>query len=85
MNHSTGISDSYYRVTGSQLLEDYLNAVTISNYIFRKSINFENNEIKYRNDILERDKDEVILLRKELQPLLAIKKTLEEQGLLKVS
>jgi integrase len=27
MNHSTGISDSYYRVTESQLLEDYLNAV----------------------------------------------------------
>jgi hypothetical protein len=27
LNHSTGISDSYYRVTESQLLEDYLNAV----------------------------------------------------------
>jgi hypothetical protein len=27
MNHSTGISDSYYRATESELLEDYLKAV----------------------------------------------------------
>jgi hypothetical protein len=34
MGHSTGISDSYYRATENELLEDYLNAVqvlTISN------------------------------------------------------
>jgi CubicO group peptidase (beta-lactamase class C family) len=27
MNHSTGISDSYYRATENELLEDYLMAV----------------------------------------------------------
>lgn len=27
MNHSTGISDSYYRATEQELLEDYLKAV----------------------------------------------------------
>ena len=27
MNHSTGISDSYYRATEKELLEDYLKAV----------------------------------------------------------
>jgi hypothetical protein len=27
MNHSTGISDSYYRATENELLEDYLKAV----------------------------------------------------------
>jgi hypothetical protein len=34
MGHSTGISDSYYRATSSELLEDYLKAIdylTISN------------------------------------------------------
>ena len=34
MNHSTGISDSYYRATETELLEDYLKAVdslTINN------------------------------------------------------
>jgi hypothetical protein len=29
MNHSTGISDSYYRATESELLEDYLKAVDL--------------------------------------------------------
>ena len=34
MNHSTGISDSYYRATEAELLEDYLKAIdslTINN------------------------------------------------------
>jgi hypothetical protein len=29
LNHSTGISDSYYRITPSELLEDYLKAVDL--------------------------------------------------------
>jgi hypothetical protein len=45
----------------------------------------ENQEIKYRNDLLESHKDEVILLRKELEPLLALKHTLIKEGLLKES
>ena len=29
MNHSVGISDSYYRATESELLQDYLKAVSM--------------------------------------------------------
>ena len=43
----------------------------------------ENQEIKYRNGMLESEKDEVILLRKELEPLLVLKHTLIKEGLLK--
>ena len=32
MGHSLGISDSYYRATDTELLEDYLKSGTISNY-----------------------------------------------------
>lgn len=73
MDHSTGISDSYYRVTESQLLEDYLNAVPYLTISTENRLILENQEIKHHNDILESDKDEVILLRKELEPLLALK------------
>jgi len=31
MNHSVGISDSYYRATESDLLDDYLNAIDSDN------------------------------------------------------
>jgi hypothetical protein len=31
MNHSTGISDSYYRATEQEILEDYLKAVNMLN------------------------------------------------------
>jgi hypothetical protein len=85
MNHSTGISNSYYRVTESQLLEDYLNAVPFLTISPENRLILENSKIKYRNDMLEKDKDEVNLLRKELEPLLALKKTLEEQGSIIIS
>jgi hypothetical protein len=32
MNHSTGISDSYYRATEAELLEDYFKAIDSSNH-----------------------------------------------------
>ena len=85
MNHSTGISDSYYRVTESQLLEDYLKAVPFLTISLENKLILENQEIKYRNNMLESEKDEVILLHKELEPLLALKNTLVKEGLLKES
>ncbi len=36
ISHSTGISDSYYRATESEILDDYLKAIDFSNYIYRK-------------------------------------------------
>jgi len=41
--------------------------------------------LKNRNDILESDKEEVISLRKELEPLLVLKNTLIKEGVLKES
>lgn len=46
-------------------------------------LKLENQQIKQRNDSLERDKDEVISLRNELEPLLALKNTLIKEGVLK--
>jgi integrase len=83
MNHSTGISDSYYRVTESQLLEDYLNAVPFLTISPENRLVLENQEIKLRNDILEREKNEVKLLRMELEPLLTLKNSLIKEGVLK--
>jgi hypothetical protein len=66
MNHSTGISDSYYRATETELLEDYLKAVdslTINNQnklqkhaaILSKKNMEENIEMKTK--LFERDND----------------------------
>ena len=69
----------------SQLLEDYLKAVPCLTISPENRLILENQEIKYRNDMLESHKDEVILLRKEFEPLLALKHTLIKEGLLKES
>jgi integrase len=85
MGHSTGISDSYYRATEAELLEDYLKAIdflTISN---ENKLILENQQVKRHNLQIEMDKDQIYSKLKELEPLLALKKTLEEQGLLKIS
>jgi hypothetical protein len=84
MNHSVRISDSYYRATENDLLEDYLKAVDFLTISQESKLIFENQQVKNQNSALEREKDELILLRKELESLLALKKTLEEQGVLKV-
>jgi integrase len=66
MNHSTGISDSYYRATETELLEDYLKAVdslTINNQnklqkqaaVLSKKNMEENIEMKTK--LFERDND----------------------------
>ncbi len=45
----------------------------------------ENQQVKSHNLQMEIDKDEIYSKLKDLEPLLALKKTLEEQGLLKIS
>ena len=66
MNHSTGISDSYYRATESELLEDYLKAIdslTINNQnklqkqvaVLSEKSREENIEMKTK--LYERDND----------------------------
>jgi hypothetical protein len=59
--HSTGISDSYYRATEQELLDDYLKAIgslTID----------ERNKLKKRIDILEeKNEDEKYVIKAKLQ------------------
>jgi hypothetical protein len=64
-------------------LQDYLKAVDLLTLSDENRLKQENQKIKQRNDALERDKDEVTALRKELEPLLALKNTLIKEGVLK--
>jgi integrase len=80
-----GLENSYYRPDDSELLQDYLKAVDLLTISEENRLKMENIKIKQRNDALEKDKDEVIALRKELEPLLALKNTLIKEGLLKES
>jgi hypothetical protein len=62
LNHSTGISDSYYRITPSELLEDYLKAVdylTINSdkLILQKQV----------TELKEKSKDSEYIIKAKLQ------------------
>jgi hypothetical protein len=66
-------------------LEDYLKAtdfLTISN---ENKLILENQQVKRHNMQIEMDNDQIYSKLKDLEPLLALKKILEEQGLLKIS
>jgi len=82
MCHKIGLDNNYLRPTIEELLEGsekakgYLTAIDALTINEENRLKLENIRIKQRNDALERDKDEVILLRKELEPLLALKKSL---------
>ena len=85
LNHSVGISDSYYRATEQELLEDYLNAI--------ESLSINNNEStlsKEVEELKEKSKENEYIMkgkleemRKELDPLLELKSTLIKEGILK--
>ena len=61
MNHSTGISDSYYRATENELLEDYLNAAT--DYL---TINIEQKLRQQVEELTDTSYAESHLIREEL-------------------
>ena len=82
---SIGLENSYYRPNDSELLQDYLKAVDLLTISEESRLKIENIKIKQRNNVLEKDKDEVTALRKELEPLLALKNTLIKEGVLKES
>lgn len=74
MGHSVGISDSYYRATEKELLEDYLKAVavlTISNEqrihkqmeeVIERS---KNNNARIESQLYEKEKAIVVLTEKD--------------------
>ena len=76
MGHSTGISDSYYRPTETELLHDYVKIVdqlTISNESRLKAEAAEINKLKEHDtlnaDVVATLSDEVIKLKLEVQEL----------------
>ncbi|HEY9385444.1 MAG TPA: hypothetical protein VIP70_00245 [Nitrososphaeraceae archaeon] len=61
MNHSTGISDSYYRATENELLDDYLNAV------YLLSINYDRLTLqKQVAELTEKSKEENYIIKGKL-------------------
>ena len=82
MGHSIGISNSYYKVTEKDLLDDYLKAVDSLSILEENKLKVENQRVKQNNNSLEKEKDELYLLRKELAPLLELKATLIKEGIL---
>jgi hypothetical protein len=83
MGHSIGISDSYYRATEEELLQDYLKAADCLSISSENTLKLENQKIKQSNDSLQREKDELYFLHKELTPLLDLKNTLMKEGILR--
>jgi integrase len=87
MGHLIRLDDVYYhkdsKKSRQKLLAEYCKALDTLTITEENRLKLENQQIKERNKTLERDKDEVILLRKELEPLLALKTTLIKEGLLR--
>jgi predicted ATP-dependent Lon-type protease len=76
MGHSTGISDSYYRPTESELLEDYLKVVDHLTIIDETRLKMEVEEINHirEHDVLNTDaiatlSDQVAKLTQEIEIL----------------
>src|SRR5437588_51061 len=91
MGHKLGLKASYFRPTPKDLLEGndkmigYVGVIDELTIGEENRLKLENSMLKNRNDILESDKEEVISLRKELEPLLVLKNTLIKEGVLKES
>ena len=70
LSHSTGISDSYYRPTENDFLQDYLsvtNSLSITNIELSPDLK---TELSIRDDAYAHLSDEVIGLRNEIQELM---------------
>jgi hypothetical protein len=62
MNHSTGISDSYYRATEQELLEDYLKAVDM--------LSIDNDKLTLQKQVVElteKSREENYVIKGKLQ------------------
>jgi integrase len=82
MGHSIGISNSYYKITEKDLLKDYLKAIDSLSILEENKLKVENQRVKQNNNLLEREKNELSLLREKLAPLLELKDTLIKEGIL---
>lgn len=64
-------------------MEEYLKVIDLITISQENRLKLENLKIQQGNESLEREKDEVFALRKELEPLIALKNTLINEGILK--
>ena len=90
MNHSTGISDAYYRATESELLDDYLKAVdnlavNMESSNLRKQIDdltskTQINEYTIKAKLQEKD-DALVTLSDQVMKLMAEVQELKKQRL----
>jgi hypothetical protein len=83
MAYSTGISDHYFRPTIDELLNEYLKAVDYLTILQENKLISENQQMKIHNESVQKEIDELNLLRKQLAPLLELKSTLIKEGILK--
>jgi integrase len=83
LGHSTGLEDSYFRPDELFLISQYMQAVPLLTISREHELLLQKQQIEVRNHKLEKEKDEVMILRRELEPLLALKNTLIQQGILK--
>jgi hypothetical protein len=84
-----GIEQHYYvvaqRALLPELLQEYLKVVGLVTISQENRLRLENQKIMQRNESLEKEKDEVIALSMELEPLIALKNSLVKEGILRVS
>jgi hypothetical protein len=83
MGHNIGVSQSYYKPTEREVMEDYLKAVDFFTISKESKLFLENQEMKIHNESFQREKNELNLLRRQLAPLLELKSTLIKEGLLR--
>lgn len=69
MNHSTGISDSYYRPSENALLEDYLKAVPALTISKEYRIIMDADKLRSHISVLEQNKAEIISLKEEIRKI----------------
>lgn len=92
MGHKAiGVSGVYILPTPKDLLEGndkmlgYASIMAALCIEEKERLKLENNEIKKRNIALEKEKEEIVRLKQELEPLIALKHTLIQEGILKIN
>jgi hypothetical protein len=85
VGHDTGLDRCYYRPGTDELLQEYLKVVGLVTISQENRLRLENLKIMQRNESFEKERDEVIALRRELEPLIALKNSLVKEGILRVS
>jgi integrase len=86
IGHSSfGLEKSYFRPDESLLISQYLQAAPYLTISSEHELLLKNHDIEERNYKLEKEKDDIIRLKEELEPLLALKNTLMREGILKES